>query len=154
MQDISSITNLRLSSFLSKETMEEREFTYSGINGIAEVLGWHIIFFRDLENPSYTTAISLNDMDYNEELTDIVNTLLKQLHINLEVGDNFDKISRIYGNPYSFDEIIEGSKRYNFLLNGNRYFVSFGVDNSKGLTSIEIICNEKILNGIIHEKWR
>lgn len=154
MQKIKSISDLRLSNFLSKEILEEREFSYSGVDGIAEVLGWHIVFFRDLESPNYTTAISLDDANYNEELTKFVNLLLAELNINLKVGDSLEKVVSEYGKPFSYDEIIEGVKRYNYLLDDNSYFVCFGVDNSKGLSSVEIINNKKILDGIINEKWR
>lgn len=154
MQKIKSISDFRLSHFLPKESIVEQEFNYSGIDGVAEVLGWHVVFFRDLENQNYTTAISLEDANCNEELSDFVNLLLAELNIHLKIGDDFEKIQSKYGKPFSYDEIISGMKRYNFLLNDNSCFICFGVDNTYGLTYVEIITNRKILEGIIHEGWR
>lgn len=154
MQKVKNICDFRLSNFLSKEMIEEREFSYSGVDGLAEVLGYHIVFFRDLETPNCTTAISLEDANYNEELTNFVNLLLDELDIDLKVGDSYKEVVGKYGKPFSYDETIEGMKRYNYLLNDRSYFVCFGVDNEKGLSFFEIINNRKILDGIINEKWR
>ncbi|MDP4177251.1 MAG: hypothetical protein Q8900_02790 [Bacillota bacterium] len=154
MQIIKNISDFRLSKFLSKEIIEEKEFDYAGVDGVAEVLGWHIVIFRELENLECTSAISLSDANYNNELSDLVNLILSELNINLQVGDCFQKIKDKFGQPFSCDEVIEEMKRYNYLLDNNSIFACFGVDIHEGLISIEIISNKKIIDGIINEKWR
>lgn len=154
MQIIKNISNFRLSKFLSKEIIEEKEFNYAGVEGIAEILGWHVVIFRELENQECTSVISLSDANYNNELSGLVNLILSELNINLQVGDCFLKIKDKFGQPFSYDEVIEGMNRYNYFLDNNNTFACFGVDIHEGLISIEIISSKKIIDGIINEKWR
>ena len=40
------INNLRLKEIMKEYDVTEQEFEYSGVEGVAELLGWQIVFFQ------------------------------------------------------------------------------------------------------------
>ncbi len=154
MINIPNISGFKLSNYFSKEFIEKTDFNYSSVDGIAEIVGLHVIFFSDIKNLNETSVISLDEIQSNKKVETFANQLFFELSLGVEVKDKFEKIISIYGTPFSFDEIFENVKRYNYLLNNNDCFIAFGVDKYHGLNSIEIIQNKKILHGILNENWR
>ena len=60
------INNLKLKNIVKNYEIEEHEFEYAGTNGIAELLGWQIVFFRKNENLNDTIAIAFNEITSTE----------------------------------------------------------------------------------------
>ena len=91
------INNLKLKNILKNYEIEEREFEYAGTNGIAELLGWQIIFFRKNENLNDTIAIAFDEIT-STELINISNSILNIMKMDIRFGDNLDIIKHFYGN--------------------------------------------------------
>lgn len=143
------INNLKLKNILKNYEIEEREFEYAGTNGIAELLGWQIIFFRKNENLNDTIAIAFNEIT-NTELINISNSILNIMKMDIRFGDNLDIINHFYGNADFIDSIYEDTLRYNYIISPDLYIV-FDLTNNT-LSGLEIITDENLINEIVNAR--
>ena len=143
------INNLKLKNILKNYEIEEREFEYAGTNGIAELLGWQIVFFRKNENLNDTIAIAFNEIT-STELINISNSILNIMKIDIRFGDNLDIINHFYGNADFIDSIYEDTLRYNYIISPDLYIV-FDLTNNT-LSGLEIITDENLINEIVNAR--
>ncbi|WP_304819194.1 hypothetical protein [uncultured Clostridium sp.] len=143
------INNLKLKNILKNYEIEEREFEYAGTNGIAELLGWQIVFFRKNENLNDTIAIAFNEIT-NTELINISNSILNIMKMDIRFGDNLDIINHFYGNADFIDSIYEDTLRYNYIISPDLYIV-FDLTNNT-LSGLEIITDENLINEIVNAR--
>lgn len=143
------INNLKLKNIVKNYEIEEHEFEYAGTNGIAELLGWQIIFFRKNENLNDTIAIAFNEIT-NTELINISNSILNIMKMDIRFGDNLDIINHFYGNADFIDSIYEDTLRYNYIISPDLYIV-FDLTNNT-LSGLEIITDENLINEIVNAR--
>ncbi|MCI8753190.1 MAG: hypothetical protein HFH66_17975 [Lachnospiraceae bacterium] len=143
------INNLKLKNIVKNYEIEEHEFEYAGTNGIAELLGWQIVFFRKNENLNDTIAIAFNEIT-NTELINISNSILNIMKMDIRFGDNLDIINHFYGNADFIDSIYEDTLRYNYIISPDLYIV-FDLTNNT-LSGLEIITDENLINEIVNAR--
>ncbi len=143
------INNLKLKNIVKNYEIEEHEFEYAGTNGIAELLGWQIVFFRKNENLNDTIAIAFNEIT-STELINISNSILNIMKIDIRFGDNLDIINHFYGNADFIDSIYEDTLRYNYIISPDLYIV-FDLTNNT-LSGLEIITDENLINEIVNAR--
>lgn len=143
------INNLKLKNIVKNYEIEEHEFEYAGTNGIAELLGWQIVFFRKNENLNDTIAIAFDEIT-STELINISNSILNIMKIDIRFGDNLDIINHFYGNADFIDSIYEDTLRYNYIISPDLYIV-FGLTNNT-LSGLEIITDENLINEIVNAR--
>ena len=143
------INNLKLKNIVKNYEIEEHEFEYAGTNGIAELLGWQIVFFRKNENLNDTIAIAFNEIT-STELINISNSILNIMQMDIRFGDNLDIINHFYGNADFIDSIYEDTLRYNYIISPDLYIV-FDLTNNT-LSGLEIITDENLINEIVNAR--
>ena len=143
------INNLKLKNIVKNYEIEEHEFEYAGTNGIAELLGWQIIFFRKNENLNDTIAIAFNEIT-STELINISNSILNIMKMDIRFGDNLDIINHFYGNADFINSIYEDTLRYNYIISPDLYIV-FDLTNNT-LSGLEIITDENLINEIVNAR--
>lgn len=143
------INNLKLKNIVKNYEIEEHEFEYAGTNGIAELLGWQIVFFRKNENLNDTIAIAFNEIT-STELINISNSILNVMKMDIRFGDNLDIINHFYGNADFIDSIYEDTLRYNYIISPDLYIV-FDLTNNI-LSGLEIITDENLINEIVNAR--
>ena len=143
------INNLKLKNIVKNYEIEEHEFEYAGTNGIAELLGWQIVFFRKNENLNDTIAIAFDDIT-STELINISNSILNIMKMDIRFGDNLDIINHFYGNADFIDSIYEDTLRYNYIISPDLYIV-FDLTNNT-LSGLEIITDENLINEIVNAR--
>ena len=143
------INNLKLKNIVKNYEIEEHEFEYAGTNGIAELLGWQIVFFRKNENLNDTIAIAFNEIT-STKLINISNSILNIMKIDIRFGDNLDIINHFYGNADFIDSIYEDTLRYNYIISPDLYIV-FDLTNNT-LSGLEIITDENLINEIVNAR--
>ncbi len=143
------INNLKLKNIVKNYEIEEHEFEYAGTNGIAELLGWQIVFFRKNENLNDTIAIAFNEIT-STELINISNSILNIMKMDIRFGDNLDIINHFYGNADFIDSIYEDTLRYNYIISPDLYIV-FDLTNNT-LSGLEIITDENLINEIVNAR--
>ncbi|MBR1442611.1 MAG: hypothetical protein IJ583_03655 [Firmicutes bacterium] len=143
------IIDFNLSDIANKYTIKKQAFEYAGIDGIAELLGWQIVFFYSKYDLNNVSAISFMEITDND-LIDIGNNILDNIGINVRFRDNKSVITNIFGIPDFFDKIYLNTDRYNYILSEN-YFLSFGLENDN-LTYLEIIYDKNIVNNIVETR--
>ncbi len=140
------INKLKLRDVVKNYEITEQEFEYAGTNGIAELLGWQIVFFRKKDDPVNTVALSFNEID-NIELINIANSILALIDVDVRFGDNIEVINRLYGVADFTDNLYEDMIRYNYIISPQLLMV-FGLKNNE-LSSLEIVADENIIKQII-----
>ena len=143
------INNLKLKNIVKNYEIEEHEFEYAGTNGIAELLGWQIVFFRKNENLNDTIAIAFNEIT-STELINISNSILNIMKMDIRFGDKLDIINHFYGNADFIDSIYEDTLRYNYIISPDLYIV-FDLTNNT-LSGLEIITDENLINEIVNAR--
>lgn len=136
------IRKLRLSDFVPNHCIVEKEFHYGDVPGFAELYGWQIIFFREV-NSVDTSAISMIDVFEDRQLLDFAKVIIQKIGINLEFGAKENVVVGMYGSPKFVDETIDGLCRYVYIMDSD-LLVSFSIDNNQGLSGFEIIQNKII----------
>lgn len=144
-----NISKLKLRDIVKDYEIKEQDFEYAGIRGIAELLGWQIIFFRKKDDLDNTVVISFAEID-NKELICISNSILKSIDMNIRFGDNIEVINSVYGNADFTDSIYEDVIRYNYNVSSN-LFIAFGLKDNK-LSCLEIVIDENIIKEIINAR--
>lgn len=137
---------IKLRDVVKNYEIREQEFEYAGTNGIAELLGWQIIFFRKMDDLVNTVAIFLNEID-NNELINIANSILKFIDMNIKFGDSVDVIKQIYGSADFTDSLYGEIIRYNYIISAD-LFIAFGLKDNI-LSCLEIITDENMIKEII-----
>lgn len=140
------INKLKLRDIVKNYNIKEQKFEYAGINGIAELLGWQIIFFHPENNLDNTVVFSFNEID-NMEMINIANQILKFMDMNVRFGDNMEKISHLYGVADFIDSLYEDITRYNYIVS-QELFMAFGLKDSI-LSYLEIIIDKNIIDEVI-----
>lgn len=144
--------NIFLSDYISNKYINTiLDYSYAGVNGIAETIGWQIELFRLSQNSS-VEAISFNEIFNNYLFADISNSILKEIGFPIKINDDLEKIKKVFGNETSKDSIYyEEYKadviRYNYYI-AKDYFITFSVSNDR-LIGLELIYNENIINNIL-----
>lgn len=122
------INRLKLRDIVNRYEIREQEFEYAGINGIAELLGWQIIFFCKNNDLSNTVVISFTEID-NIELINIANSILNFIDMDIRFGDCAEVINSIYGIADFIDSLYEDIIRYNYIISPD-LFITFGLRNN------------------------
>ena len=138
---------IKLRDIVENYEIQEQEFEYAGTIGIAELLGWQIVFFRKEDDLVNTIAVSFNEID-TSELINIANSILKSIDINIRFGDSIDVIKRIYGIADFTDSLYGNIIRYNYIISED-LFLAFGLKDDI-LSSLEIIADENMIKEIIN----
>lgn len=141
-----NINKLRLKDIVNNYKILEQEFEYAGIRGIAEILGYQILFFRKESDLNKTVVITFDEID-NDELVGLANSILDNIGINVKFGDSYKKIEKIYGVADFKDNIYENVNRLNYILMP-RLFMSFGIKDNV-LLSLEIVTDEHMIKEIV-----
>ena len=127
--------------------IDRKEFSYSGIDGYAEIMGWHIIVFIEGKD-DYVSAINFDEILSmpNTELMKTANNILQTIEFPIMFGDKFSVVKNIYGNPCSSDTILTDITRYHYFLENNSLYLCFGIENKdSSFCSLEIISNSNII---------
>lgn len=142
-----NIGKLRLKDILTDYKIEEREFEYADVKGVAELFGWQIIFFRKQTDLLNTIVLSFSELE-NDNLISLANSILEHVDIDVRFGDNLSKIKKIYGEADSFDNIYENITRYNYLIDPS-LFIVFGIEEDK-MVYLEIITDKVMINDVFN----
>lgn len=142
-----NIGELRLKDILTDYKIEEREFEYADVKGVAELFGWQIIFFRKQADLLNTIALSFSEIE-DENLISLANSILEHIDIDVMFGDNLSKIIKIYGEANSFDHIYENMTRYNYLIEPS-LFIVFGIKEDK-MVYLEIITDKAMIDDVFN----
>ena len=142
-----NIGELRLKDILTDYKIEEREFEYADVKGVAELFGWQIIFFRKQADLSSTIVISFSEIE-DDNLISLANSILEHVDIDVRFGDNLSKIKKIYGEANSFDNIFENMTRYNYLIDPS-LFIVFGIKEDK-MVYLEIFTDEVMIDDVFN----
>lgn len=139
------INNLRLKEIMKEYDVTEQEFEYSGVEGVAELLGWQIVFFRRKDDLLNTAAIWFFEI-LDNEIKNTANIILKRLGIDLVFGKEIE-IEDNLGKADFVDDILEETIRYGYVLSSSQY-ISIGLTNGK-LSHLEIVNDENIIEKIV-----
>lgn len=142
-----NIGELRLKDILTDYKIEEREFEYADVKGVAELFGWQIIFFRKQADLLNTIALSFSEIE-DENLISLANSILEHVDIDVMFGDSLSKIIKIYGEANSFDNIYENMTRYNYLIDPS-LFIVFGIKEDK-MVYLEIITDKAMIDDVFN----
>lgn len=142
-----NIGELRLKDILTDYKIEEREFEYADVKGVAELFGWQIIFFRKQADLLNTIALSFSEIE-DENLISLANSILEHVDIDVMFGDSLSKIIKIYGEANSFDHIYENMTRYNYLIEPS-LFIVFGIKEDK-MVYLEIITDKAMIDDVFN----
>lgn len=142
-----NIGELRLKDILTDYKIEEREFEYADVKGVAELFGWRIIFFRKQADLLNTIVLSFDEIE-DDNLISLANSILEHVDIDVRFGDNLSKIKKIYGEPNSFDNIYENMTRYNYLIDTN-LFIVFGIEEDK-MVYLEIFTDKVMIDDVFN----
>ena len=142
-----NIGELRLKDILTDYKIEEREFEYADVKGVAEFFGWQIIFFRKQADLLNTIVLSFEEIE-DDNLISLANSILEHVDIDVMFGDNLSKIKKIYGEANSFDNIYENMTRYNYLIDPN-LFIVFGIEEDK-MVYLEIFTDKAMIDDVFN----
>lgn len=142
-----NIGKLRLKDILTEYKIEEREFEYADVKGVAELFGYQIIFFRKQDDLSNTTVLSFSELE-NDNLISLANSVLEHVDIDVRFGDSLSKIKKIYGEADWFDNIYENMTRYNYLVNPS-LFIVFGITEDK-MVDLEIFTDKVMIDDVFN----
>lgn len=137
---------IKLRDVVKNYEVKEQEFEYAGTKGIAELLGWQIVFFHKMDDLVNTAAVVFSEIN-NNELISIANSILKFMDINIRFGDSVDVIKQIYGIADFTDSFYEDMIRYSYIISAD-LFIVFGIEDNI-LTSLEIITDENMVREIV-----
>lgn len=147
-----NIGKLRLKDILPDYKIEEREFEYADVKGVAELFGYQIIFFRKQSDLSNTIVLSFNELE-DDNLISLANSILEHVDIDVRFGDSLSKIKKIYGEADSFDHVYENMTRYNYLIDSD-LFIVFGIQEDK-MVYLEIFTDKAMIDDVYNHcrKW-
>lgn len=139
-----NIKKFRLKEIMGEFDIIEQELEYAGFEGVAELLGWKINFFRRKSNLDNTVAIWFFDI-VEKETQIVANEILKRLKIDLQFGECVKDLGKL-GRPDMTDELLEDTIRYGYIVKPD-FFVSLGLTDTR-LTYLEIVNDEDIISEI------
>jgi len=125
--------------------IREDEFDYAGVEGTAEFLTYHIIFFRK-KNDNKTSAISISEIE-DKYMIKIANKILSYTGVEIRFRDGHEKVKSIYGKPRSIDSTSYAYGCYNYLISPE-LFLSFAFSFGR-LMDLEIIKDKDIIANVI-----
>jgi hypothetical protein len=137
------ISNLELHDFT--KVFDSGDFSYSEVNGHADYLGWHIIFFKELDCDK-VSAISFDDILIAENIKKIANKILQRIGFPIQFGDKLSSIKKEFGEPDFSDSILMDVHRIHYISKEKELYLCFGTDCNENLYSLEIITNKEIIN--------
>ncbi|MDR0516478.1 MAG: hypothetical protein LBH25_05470 [Fibromonadaceae bacterium] len=143
-----NIRELRLKDILIDYQIEEREFEYGDVKGIAEIFGYQIVFFRKQDNLSDTVALSFNEIWEDDGLISLANYVLKYVDIDIMFGDKLSKIRNKYGKADFLDKLYTNMTGYSYLIDA-KLFIVFWVKKGR-LVGLEIIADKEMANDIFN----
>ncbi len=138
------ISDLRLKEIMKEYNITEQELEYAGAEGVAELLSWKIGFFRKKDDLSKTVAVWFFEIA-DSEMEENANVLLERLGMDFRFGEEI-KVIEVFGKPDFFDEVIENTIRYGYVLSPDR-FISIGLTNGR-LSFLEVVNDEPVIKEI------
>ena len=138
------ISDLRLKEIMKEYNITEQELEYAGAEGVAELLSWKIGFFRKKDDLSKTVAVWFFEIA-DSEMEETANVLLERLGMDFRFGEEI-KVIEVFGKPDFFDEVIENTIRYGYVLSPDR-FISIGLTNGR-LSFLEVVNDELVIKEI------
>jgi hypothetical protein len=140
---MTDINSLELHDFT--KVFDSGDFNYSEVNGHADYLGWHIIFFKEA-GCDKVSAISFDDILMEESIKNIANKILQRIEFPVLFGDKFSLIKKKFGEPDFSDAILMDIHRYHYIDKKKELYLCFGIDCNEKLCSLEIITNKEVIN--------
>ena len=138
-----SFGDFSLTNFIS--STETIPFDYSGVEGIADCLGYCIICFKE-RNCDILSAISFDDILLHKELTEIVNHILQTLYIPIRFGDDSHLVESNLGTLFFIDEkLFADRKIWYYYINEGKGLLSIGINSVAKVISLEVITNITII---------
>ena len=138
-----NIRTLKLSNFIPDRLTIEKEFYYGDVYGIADLYGWQIIFFRE-NNLAETTAILMIDVFEDKQLLKFARAIIQKIGIKIDFGSKENIMVDLYGHPDFTDKTYEEACKYIYVIDEN-LLVSFSIDDSLGISGVEIIQKKNII---------
>lgn len=138
------ISDLRLKEIMKEYNITEQELEYAGAEGVAELLSWKIGFFRKKDDLSKTVAVWFFEIA-DSEMEENANVLLERLGMDFRFGEEI-KVIEVFGKPDFFDEVLENTIRYGYVLSPDR-FISIGLTNGR-LSFLEVVNDEPVIKEI------
>lgn len=137
--------NLSEQDFIDKGHVHEQDFQYGSVSGIAEMIGFQIIIFRKIKSDK-NSYLSI-DWGENENpiILEIAQKLLLGLGSKLLLKDKLIDVEKLYGKANYIDNLYEGSITYHYFNKKKDLLYAFGIDNSLGITRIELIHDAEIV---------
>lgn len=139
------LKNIKLENYIGNENIVSKSFDYAGIIGNAEIIGWQIIVFRRTVNGNIS-ALSMDEID-TPIIKDVCAEIFKDLGLPLSAGMKINVLSSLFG-AYSYqDNLLDDITRYYFEI--HNHLIICGIHNKNGLSNIEIIYDEELVNNRI-----
>jgi len=137
--------NLSEQDFIDKDSVHQQDFQYGSISGIAEMIGFQIIAFRKTKSDK-NSCLSI-DWGENENpiILEIAQKLLLGLGSKLLLKDKLIDVEKLYGKANYIDDLYEGSITYHYFNKRKDISYSFEIDNSLGITRIDLIHDAEIV---------
>lgn len=143
--NIENFKNLSLKKFLCDYNVCKQAFDYAGFTGKAELCSYKIVLFRKGDDRD-TVAINLSEIE-DKKIIDLTNNIISYIDIGVKFGDRIDVIKDIYGEPFSTDDDLVDTIRYNYLCSPD-LFICFGIKKNK-LAYLEIVNDYEIVSEIV-----
>ncbi|MDE7252857.1 MAG: hypothetical protein K2O32_07945 [Acetatifactor sp.] len=149
------INELRLKNILKDYDVWEQEFEYAEVSGIAEIFGYHIVFFRPQKNLCNTVAINFQLQEIEDTLrihvVHVANLVLMAMGINVKFGETtIEEINSIYGTAdFMDDPCLYDSITYYYLINPD-LLMAFTI-TGKVLLGLEIVADEEMVKDIVSD---
>ncbi|BAV05625.1 hypothetical protein SAMN05421788_108229 [Filimonas lacunae] len=121
-------------------------FDYAGIPGVAEVIGYHIIFFT-VKGKDGLSAISMEELEGNALFTEIANKILAAIHCDVAIGEKREHVKKLWGEPDFKDDVFTGIERCYYLKKGVLLVAGFN-RYQKGV-SLECVMDEELIKNRI-----
>lgn len=131
--------------FIKTEVISEQDFEYGSFTGTAEMVGFQILFFKKTNNQK-NSCFSIDwGENENSKILDIAQKILTRLNSKIFLRSKLSDIEEIYGTANFTDDIYENCIIHYFLNEKGDAMYSFCVDNSLGVTRIELIHDAEIV---------
>lgn len=123
------------------------DFEYAGIMGIAELIGYKIIFFRR-DSASLLDAVRIWDITDSEEVA-FSNMILEKMDFPVKLGDTLQRIYQEFGKETSQSHFLTDCDRYHYTM-PDGFLLTFDISKQNRLvTGVEMIHNRDIIENIV-----
>lgn len=157
MFNLNKFLQINLLNYVNDSLIQKiADFNYGTVTLKCEHFGYNILFFQSFCSGNKTSGISLENINDSPKTSQIINQIIKDIELDLKIGDSEEEMLNLFGKPFSQDRLLEDTTRYNFFVkvDNTEFFICLGIHDTKGLYMIELISDLDILNGIKNDGWR